>query len=734
MKKSSFKKAAGAVVMLSLAALLLAITFPGGSVAAVSTWVKQDSGTTVILQGISGTDARHVWAVGAEGTILFYDGSSWTRQDGPVGTYYDIYALDVNNVWAVGYDGAIAHFNGSDWEDQSLSDLLPLSGVYAADATHVWAVGGYGSIYFYDGAGWLRQYASSTILSFESVSGTDATHVWAVGGKRVGSAFVGGSAYFDGTSWTEIATGATSTLFGVSALDGKHVWAVGGGGEIRFFNGSVWSKQASGTDEIIEGVYAYGGNKALAVTEGGTVFACSGSSWTREESGVTTRLTCVYAFDDNHAWACGDGGVIIARQPTQPKPIEPTSRTWGHDSIGVPEAAANWYLAEGCTGGDFETWVLVQNPNDTPASVTLTYMTANGPVNGPSEKIPANSRKTYNVGDKVPHAWDVSTRVQADVPVIAERAMYGNRRIWGHDSIGASQASKTWFLAEGCTGGDFETWVLVQNPNDHAATIGLTYMTSKGPRTGPKATIPANSRKTFNVADTVKNEWQVSTRVDSDLPVIAERSMYGGNRNWGHDSIGVTGGANQWFLAEGCTGTGFETWVLVQNPNDRSADVALTYMTATGPVKGPSVPVPANSRQTFNVGKDVPNNYSVSTEVSANIPVIAERSMYGGNRTWGHDSIGTTAPNANWYLAEGSTGQGFETWVLVQNPNSEPAQVNLTYMTSTGPVTGPSMSVAGESRVTLNVAETVNNEWEVSTMVTSNRPVIAERAMYGDPK
>ena len=168
--------------------------------------------------------------------------------------------------------------------------------------------------------------------------------------------------------------------------------------------------------------------------------------------------------------------------------------------------------------------------------------------------------------------------------------------------------------------------------------------------------------------------------------------------------------------------------------NDRSADVALTYMTATGPVKGPSVPVPANSRQTFNVGKDVPNTYSVSTEVSANIPVIAERSMYGGNRTWGHDSIGTTAPNANWYLAEGSTGQGFETWVLVQNPNSEPAQVNLTYMTSTGPVTGPSMSVAGESRVTLNVAETVNNEWAVSTMVTSNRPVIAERAMYGDPK
>jgi hypothetical protein len=43
--------------------------------------------------------------------------------------------------------------------------------------------------------------------------------------------------------------------------------------------------------------------------------------------------------------------------------------------------------------------------------------------------------------------------------------------------------------------------------------------------------------------------------------------------------------------------------------------------------------------------------------------------MYGGNRTWAHDSIGVTAPAPVWYLAEGSTEGGMETWVLVQNPN-----------------------------------------------------------------
>ncbi|RJP33359.1 MAG: hypothetical protein C4536_04335, partial [Actinobacteria bacterium] len=33
-------------------------------------------------------------------------------------------------------------------------------------------------------------------------------------------------------------------------------------------------------------------------------------------------------------------------------------RTWAHDSIGVTSPSTLWYLAEGCTAGDFETWLL----------------------------------------------------------------------------------------------------------------------------------------------------------------------------------------------------------------------------------------------------------------------------------------------------------------------------------------------------------------------------------------
>ena len=43
--------------------------------------------------------------------------------------------------------------------------------------------------------------------------------------------------------------------------------------------------------------------------------------------------------------------------------------------------------------------------------------------------------------------------------------------------------------------------------------------------------------------------------------------------------------------------------------------------------------------------------------------------MYKNSRQMGHDSIGTTRPATDYYLAEGTTDWGFTTYVLVQNPN-----------------------------------------------------------------
>ena len=45
------------------------------------------------------------------------------------------------------------------------------------------------------------------------------------------------------------------------------------------------------------------------------------------------------------------------------------------------------------------------------------------------------------------------------------------------------------------------------------------------------------------------------------------------------------------------------------------------------------------------------------------------------NELWSgaHNSAAVTAPALNWFLAEGATGSFFDTFVLVANPNTSPA-------------------------------------------------------------
>jgi len=389
-----------------------------------------------------------------------------------------------------------------------------------------------------------------------------------------------------------------------------------------------------------------------------------------------------------------------------------------------------WYLPEGCTAGGFETWVLLQNPGEDRATAEMTYMTPTGEMGGPTLILEPESRQTVNVSDTVPEAWSVSTMVSSDRPVVAERATYWKNRTGGHSSVGVTVPSQTWYLAEGCTDGGFETWVLLQNPGEERASAKLTFMTPAGEVEGPTVSLEARTRQTVNVADTVPKTTSVSTEVVSDKPVIAERAVYWKDRAAGHDSIGVTSPSQTWYLAEGCTAGGFETWVLLQNPSDEKASARVTYMTPQGEVSGPTANLEPGTRQTLNAANTVPDIWSVSTEVTSDRPIVAERATYWGDRSGGHDSIGAVNPSALWYLAEGCTAGGFETWVLVQNPGEDRAIAKITYMTPTGEVSGPTVDLGPGTRQTVNVADMVPNTWSVSTEVSSDKPVIAERATY----
>lgn len=315
-----------------------------------------------------------------------------------------------------------------------------------------------------------------------------------------------------------------------------------------------------------------------------------------------------------------------------------------------------------------------------------------------------------------PGLWDV----------VAENSTLRSGAIDGGFSVDNAN-NQTWYLAEGSTNYGFEEYILVQNPNSVAANVSLTLMSPDGPLGPYPSTVAPNSRMTIRVNDIVSGK-DVSARVTADVDIVCERSMYWGNKLEGTDSIGIQSPSYTWYLAEGSTDYGFETFLLIQNPNAAATTVSVTYMTKSGPVGKAPFTLDGNSRFSINVADDLGAD-DMSFEVVADRRVIAERSMYWDGRRGGHDSIGTTLPAQRWFLAEGSTDWGYTEYVLLENPGDAPANVTLTYMTPAGPVVQPAMSIPAGTRVTVRVNDQLPGK-DVSVQAVADTGIVVERSMY----
>ncbi len=686
-------------------------------------WDQQFPGTVSDLYGVDALDPTHVWAVGTGGAIYFYDGASWTQQGAgaTLETLYEVSALDASHVWAVGGHGTVLFFNGSTWSAQASGTTRILYGVFALSANHVWAVGSNGTIRHFNGSAWGEQ-ASGTTETLHSVEAMNAGYAIAVGNNS--------RLFFNGAGWAS--TGATTfDSLSVAIYDAAHAWAVGANARISHYTGGTWTDQANPMPAgvTINGITITNNPSMHAWvcgSDGSIVWGSETEYWTDGGDIYWESLQDISAADSTHVWTVGSSGAIFYghtfEHPT-------TNRDWGTDSRGMTSAQANWYLAEGSTGPGFVTYVLITNPQAADAAIDVSFMSDDSTVTVPTFNLPAQSRTTLNVADYMPNEWGVATRLHSSVGVVVERSMYASDRTWGHNSIGVTGPNIDWFLAEGSTGPGFETWITVQNAAAVPAHVTLSYMTPDGTTVGPSVTMAPASRETFNVADTLPDEWSVSTMVTSDSPVIAERSMYGNGRTWAHECVGLNTPSANWFLAEGCTGPEFETWIVLQNAGIETAHVTLTYQTAAGPVAGPVVDLFPGTRQSINVG-DTVQTWEVSTRVTSDRGIIAERAMYGSSRTWGHDSFGATAPMVNWYLAEGGTSNSVETWFTVQNPTIEPANVTFTFYTPAGEGPTFTVTVPAQTRRTYNAGDYIAN-YDFGVRAASTRPIILERSMYG---
>jgi autotransporter-associated beta strand protein len=221
--------------------------------------------------------------------------------------------------------------------------------------------------------------------------------------------------------------------------------------------------------------------------------------------------------------------------------------TAGHESAGVIAPATTWFLAEGATGPFFETFILIANPNASPADTTVRFLPASGAPVVTHVAVPANGRVTLNIEPQDASLANaaVATEVSSPVPIVVERAQYwpdpAPQWYEAHNSFGVTETALKWGLAEGRVGdaAGFQTYVLLANPSANAAAVTITFLRESGAPLIKQFTVNPSSR--LNVAigsgsdvPELTNE-RFGALIESNVPIAVERAMYAnaGSQVWG---------------------------------------------------------------------------------------------------------------------------------------------------------------------------------------------------------
>jgi hypothetical protein len=316
---------------------------------------KTDHPKGIGLVSVWGSGPNDVWAVGALGNVIHWDGKAWASA--PVPSHWSLRAVwgtGPNDVWTVSAPNQIFHTTGfangtAQWSP--VAEVTDLSSEPPALACAIWGTApgdmwfGGSSIpvqrpdnFYYEsgwrsavvdgGAGWEPVVQDYWIDTIRGIWGSGPGDIWIVGSKPDKLPF---GAHTDGVAaadggvpvWTEVDTQSISGLYAVWGSGPGDVWSVGDYGTIRHSTAGagLWSIVDSPTSENLRGIWGAGAKDIWAVGEHGTVLHYDGVTWrtatTAFPPGDKPHLYGVWGSGPTDVWAVGSGVVLHF---TGPKP------------------------------------------------------------------------------------------------------------------------------------------------------------------------------------------------------------------------------------------------------------------------------------------------------------------------------------------------------------------------------------------------------------------------------
>ncbi|MCP4107814.1 MAG: hypothetical protein GY749_20105 [Desulfobacteraceae bacterium] len=355
---------------------------------------KMETNTNNNLRDIWGNSGTDIFAVGEKGTILHYDGSTWTAMASNSYNYLrSVWGRSGNNVFAVGENGTILHYNGTDWTRMTSTTSDDLEGVWGSSGNDVFAVSKQGSIFHYNGNTWT-QMPQSTLCPLYDIWGTPSDNVFAAGGTW--NSFV--ILRYNGSAWAQMPVSTSDVPYSLWGTSENNVFAVGNSGAILHYGGREWQKMETVSSDYLRSVWGTSGNNVFAVGVNGTVLQYNGAAWRQMPAGSSKDLYGIWGSAENDVYAVGNSGTILHYSPpilsvspvirqvpaaSGETPFE-ISNTGTGSMAWIAMSDASWItINSGSSGTDQGTVVAAYEPNNRLARKGTITIIAPGAINNP---------------------------------------------------------------------------------------------------------------------------------------------------------------------------------------------------------------------------------------------------------------------------------------------------------------------------------------------------------------
>jgi hypothetical protein len=301
-----------------------------------------------------------------------------------------------------------------------------------------------------------------------------------------------------------------------------------------------------------------------------------------------------------------------------------------------------------------------------------------------------------------------------------------------------------YYFGEGVTGPLFDTeYALTNTFSSSVVNVTVTFAKENGTTVQRRYSI--QPQRTLRVLvdaiagmEATSFSTLVETRDSTSAGLIVQRDVRWGTPQYGRHSVAGLRTATDWYFGEGVDASNFDTYLLLGNFGSAAATATITAVRPSGGPLTTSVSVPANSRVTLNLGKQIAGleNRPFGFSVTSTEPIVAERAVYGtGPRVFEFGSVsgGAERPSNLWVLPEGAAGATFDSYHTLANFGTTPVDVRVTILADTGASFVRTLTVPAQARETFAAdadAELRDLGGFAAKIEALNGEIVAELAQY----